>query len=176
LGRTSHTHNASLENRSACRPGAGLVTANDWQQIQGRHCNYRRPVTPPCRRIRVHRGNVLAAGWFHPLDRRYRTIKAVEGLVVSLSCQLATPRYIARTCLSRRGGRVAEGARLESVYTGNRIVGSNPTPSANESVVEPDASGWIKSESNRRGTANPRRPRVRCPSKQPSADSAQRAT
>jgi hypothetical protein len=31
----------------------------------------------------------------------------------------------------RRGGRVAEGARLESVYTGNRIVGSNPTPSAN---------------------------------------------
>jgi hypothetical protein len=30
----------------------------------------------------------------------------------------------------RRGGRVVEGARLESVYTGNRIVGSNPTPSA----------------------------------------------
>jgi hypothetical protein len=28
------------------------------------------------------------------------------------------------------GGRVVEGARLESVYTGNRIVGSNPTPSA----------------------------------------------
>jgi hypothetical protein len=26
---------------------------------------------------------------------------------------------------------VAEGARLESVYTGNRIVGSNPTLSAN---------------------------------------------
>ena len=25
---------------------------------------------------------------------------------------------------------MAEGARLESVYTGNRIVGSNPTPSA----------------------------------------------
>src|SRR5258708_7668221 len=30
----------------------------------------------------------------------------------------------------RRDGRVADGARLESVYTGNRIVGSNPTPSA----------------------------------------------
>ena len=30
----------------------------------------------------------------------------------------------------RRDGRVAEGARLESVYTGNRIVGSNPTLSA----------------------------------------------
>jgi hypothetical protein len=27
---------------------------------------------------------------------------------------------------------VAEGARLESVYTGNRIVGSNPTPSATD--------------------------------------------
>jgi hypothetical protein len=25
---------------------------------------------------------------------------------------------------------VVEGARLESVYTGNRIVGSNPAPSA----------------------------------------------
>jgi hypothetical protein len=31
---------------------------------------------------------------------------------------------------NRRGGRVAEGARLESVFTGNRNVGSNPTPSA----------------------------------------------
>ena len=30
----------------------------------------------------------------------------------------------------RRGGRAAEGARLESVYAGDRIVGSNPTPSA----------------------------------------------
>ena len=39
--------------------------------------------------------------------------------------------YCARSSLRRRGGRVAEGARLESVYTGNRIVGSNPTPSAN---------------------------------------------
>ncbi len=29
-----------------------------------------------------------------------------------------------------RGGRVVEGARLESVYAGNRIAGSNPAPSA----------------------------------------------
>ena len=28
------------------------------------------------------------------------------------------------------GGRVVEGARLESVYTGNRIAGSNPALSA----------------------------------------------
>ena len=35
----------------------------------------------------------------------------------------------------RRGGRVVEGARLESVYTVmSRIVGSNPTPSANKSL------------------------------------------
>ncbi len=32
----------------------------------------------------------------------------------------------------RRGGRVVEGARLESVYTGNRIAGSNPAPSATQ--------------------------------------------
>ena len=38
--------------------------------------------------------------------------------------------YIRRAL--RRDGRVAEGARLESVYTGNRIVGSNPTPSARQ--------------------------------------------
>jgi hypothetical protein len=36
------------------------------------------------------------------------------------------------SCISSRwrGGRVVEGARLESVYTGNRIAGSNPAPSA----------------------------------------------
>jgi hypothetical protein len=33
---------------------------------------------------------------------------------------------------------VAEGARLESVYTGNRIVGSNPTLSANARRAVPD--------------------------------------
>jgi integrase len=36
--------------------------------------------------------------------------------------------------LDRRDGRVAEGARLESVYRGNSIVGSNPTLSANSSL------------------------------------------
>jgi hypothetical protein len=30
----------------------------------------------------------------------------------------------------RKGGRVVEGARLESVYVGNRIEGSNPFLSA----------------------------------------------
>ena len=31
---------------------------------------------------------------------------------------------------NRRGGRVVEGARLESVFTGNRNEGSNPSLSA----------------------------------------------
>jgi hypothetical protein len=34
----------------------------------------------------------------------------------------------------RRGGRAVEGARLESVYTGNCIAGSNPAPSAKSTV------------------------------------------
>jgi hypothetical protein len=42
-------------------------------------------------------------------------------------CDQSTSLYCS---FPRRDGRVAEGARLESVYTGNRIVGSNPTPSA----------------------------------------------
>ena len=32
---------------------------------------------------------------------------------------------------------MVEGARLESVYTGNGIVGSNPTPSASKSAITP---------------------------------------
>ena len=34
----------------------------------------------------------------------------------------------------RRRGRVVEGARLESVYRGDSIVGSNPTVSATTSI------------------------------------------
>ena len=37
---------------------------------------------------------------------------------------------------ARRGGRAAEGARLESVYAGNRIAGSNPAPSASYYVLD----------------------------------------
>ena len=48
-------------------------------------------------------------------------------------CEGGWPRLTspARRWAPRRDGRVVEGARLESGYTGNRIVGSNPTPSAN---------------------------------------------
>ena len=46
-----------------------------------------------------------------------------------------TGRYNAALALrERRGGRVVEGARLERVYTGNRIEGSNPSPSATNVV------------------------------------------
>ena len=61
---------------------------------------------------------------------------------VGPGCMAADRRYIAQLAgMVRRlwrGGRVAEGARLESVYTGNRIVGSNPTLSASILTKGPD--------------------------------------
>src|ERR1700736_1708992 len=39
-------------------------------------------------------------------------------------------------CGLRRGGRVVEGARLESVYAGNRVAGSNPGPPASYYVLD----------------------------------------
>ena len=41
----------------------------------------------------------------------------------------------------KRGVRVVEGARLESVYTGNRIAGSNPALSANPMNALPTKEG-----------------------------------
>src|SRR5580704_17540656 len=60
------------------------------------------------------------------------SISGPEGRYTGLFARVVTrsPTGILRPVSLRRGGRVAEGARLESVYTGNRIVGSNPTPSA----------------------------------------------
>ena len=56
--------------------------------------------------------------------------------IVSNALALGKPASIfAPRAVDRRDGRVAEGARLESVYTGNRIVGSNPTPSANGHIL-----------------------------------------
>ena len=54
-------------------------------------------------------------------------------LAVMVLDTVSALRYFLGT--SRRGGRVAEGARLESVYTGDRIEGSNPSPSANISMT-----------------------------------------
>jgi hypothetical protein len=43
--------------------------------------------------------------------------------------------YIETENIERRGVRVVEGARLESVYAGNRIAGSNPALSASSSKI-----------------------------------------
>ena len=47
---------------------------------------------------------------------------------------------------------MAEGARLESVYTGNRIVGSNPTPSA-KSLMGQTGQDFEKGEADVPGDA-----------------------
>ena len=52
------------------------------------------------------------------------------GAARSAGCTPEPRRDMRSVSDPRRGGRVAEGARLESVFTGNRNVGSNPTPSA----------------------------------------------
>src|SRR6201986_3793736 len=62
------------------------------------------------------------------LTAKAASLQCVMHMVPRGLCGRAASLYCA---LPRRDGRVAEGARLESVYTGNRIVGSNPTPSAN---------------------------------------------
>ncbi len=61
------------------------------------------------------------------------------------ACTWDQAEYIARHSggfsLERTGGRVAEGARLERVYTGNRIEGSNPSLSAIFSTYTDFAAG-----------------------------------
>ena len=72
---------------------------------------------------------------------RTRGIQAGRPLVdrlCLLGCAARVPDYSAplrgsalrATSAGGRGGRAVEGARLESVYAGNRIAGSNPAPSA----------------------------------------------
>ena len=54
---------------------------------------------------------------------------------------------------------MAEGARLESVYTGNRIVGSNPTPSA--SLSASNILRWVASGAEIPNKHGPSRPNLR---------------
>jgi hypothetical protein len=66
--------------------------------------------------------------WSIPMDR-------LEALMISRVVQYEKPppfrdHALAGSGRMRRDGRVVEGARLESVYTGNRIAGSNPALSA----------------------------------------------
>jgi hypothetical protein len=51
--------------------------------------------------------------------------KKLDSEATCLNCIFATQKL-------RRGVRVAEGARLESVYRGNSIAGSNPALSAKQ--------------------------------------------
>jgi hypothetical protein len=91
-----------------------------------------------CLRRKPTRGVVSAATRETRRSRALRRL-ALGCAIASFCCELS--RFAARIVCAgrlaifgarrvRRDGRVAEGARLESVYTGNRIVGSNPTPSA----------------------------------------------
>ena len=57
--------------------------------------------------------------------------------VTNTSQALTRRRYLPR--MTRRGVRVAEGARLESVFSRNRDVGSNPTLSA---ILRPARRGY----------------------------------
>jgi hypothetical protein len=59
----------------------------------------------------------------------------LEALMIGRMIQFEKPppfrdQALAGSGRMRRDGRVVEGARLESVYTGNRIAGSNPALSA----------------------------------------------
>src|ERR1043166_4968282 len=65
--------------------------------------------------VQRHPRPAPSSGWSPRCARR--------GASLSLASAAAARR-------ARRGGRAVEGARLESVYGGNSIVGSNPTPSA----------------------------------------------
>jgi hypothetical protein len=69
--------------------------------------------------------------WLAPGSRRKEPQAAVA--MKRLPVQRYARSLAGALVASRRGGRVVEGARLESVYTGNRIEGSNPSPSANQS-------------------------------------------
>jgi hypothetical protein len=54
----------------------------------------------------------------------------IRGAVVNREFRLLSRMLLHYFPMRRRDGRVAEGARLESVFRGNSNVGSNPTLSA----------------------------------------------
>ena len=61
--------------------------------------------------------------------------------------------------MTRRGGRAAEGAALEMPCTGNRTVGSNPTPSATFQQSEQESKAVTLSVGEK-GSVARRRPRA----------------
>ena len=77
-----------------------------------------------------------------PVTCRVRFVPGIAGAsCVPTSCSIQSNEksffsVLPRKKSARRDGRAAEGARLESVYTGNRIEGSNPSLSARLSRSE----------------------------------------
>ncbi len=69
--------------------------------------------------------------------------KSRDAGLLSLACWVYSPGPDPLEGPLRRGGRVAEGARLESVYTGDRIAGSNPAPSAILSQYRSGRTIWM---------------------------------
>ena len=142
LAGPPHSPNASLEKSWPCRPLGARNTKIICSTIppDGENPSDDLPVAA----FRVRPFNEGAAQRFHRRGVASATAGCRlpdappaddaaglwSGLGMGSGCQHDPRRYIAPSPLRRRGGRVAEGARLESVYTGNRIVGSNTTPYA----------------------------------------------
>jgi hypothetical protein len=83
---------------------------------------------PDARALRLQRLRTPASA--HICDGFALSARATAACARALAGAIASPSLL--PCSARwRGGRAAEGARLESVYAGNRIAGSNPAPSAN---------------------------------------------
>ncbi len=101
-------------DRKSRSPGASIAEASTIRFSADRtRCQDHRSTPAPTWRVVAHVGQSLLA------QIEWSSIRARS------RCKAET----------RRGGRVAEGARLESVYTGNRIAGSNPAPSATFHVI-----------------------------------------
>jgi hypothetical protein len=103
--------------RAAPPPGLGLARPRESRETV---C-----AKPPCDCPR----SPLEARSLGPAYRRQRNLGPED--VVPASSHSGSGAVV--QARARSGGRVVEGARLESVYTVTRIVGSNPTRSATRS-------------------------------------------
>ena len=128
-GRGSGQGSGTCDRLRARRAGGGFDLRACGIRVAGRRRCGSRPGALRFARLRLdggprrHRGRCsFAAPAAPPASRRVPALHAFGA-----SHRRSEPRLRGAR---RRGGRVVEGARLESVYTGNRIEGSNPSPSA----------------------------------------------
>ena len=127
-----HVTCSSAWQYQPCRPPNTQIKRMIGSGMPRSHNNSPRPMTSSCvasRTVGITASQFESSIPQAPGKSSERHSRARNGT----GCKSRPDRYIAHVC--RRGGRVAEGARLESVYTGNRIVGSNPTPSARMSYI-----------------------------------------